>query len=772
MAQPSKERFGRYELVSKLGRGGMAETWRARLIGEAGVTKPVLIKKVLTEYASDEAFVSMFISEARISASLSHGNIAQVFDFGRTEGEYFLAMELVDGQPLHRVIKRALKAGLPGIPVPLAVFIALEMCRGLHYAHTRRDESGAALGIVHRDISPDNVLVSYEGQIKIVDFGIAKTRALRGFNTEPGVVKGKYLFFSPEQARGEEVDARTDVWATGIVLYEMLCGQLPVSGQQHAALPRLMKGEFPRPRQLRPSLSAELDDLVMRALAVNPEERYPSCHAFGDALAGFLYSAAPRFSGMSVAYLLQELFRAELTAEGRDVQIPRTFQEELSAWRVPESLLAVAPEVETETRPARAVKTPDSRTLVNTALGVCGLLLCVAVGALVTSPEPAAPPAHVTEPRPIVPAPKEKPPAAVASAQAQPAPAPSAPTVAPAQPPPEALGPRSATYPVDSIRLEARRDLFQVSPRFSAIARLDVDERYLLNEPAARPEDSPLFFLLMGDGLKADESVGTLTTQPRRVQRARAALFFTVGPMETHTKDMRTVEVLNERTGHIYSVTVQPSHARTSLERAFELKGLEGAVTYQLALGSGGPGAYTHGPQKGTVRKVACARKTSEGPIRGRRLDGFSHGQQFLVVEGAPVEVRGASALWCGFIDDVDPRDNQGELELHIKPLERAGGLETQGPGGDRKVVRELQEYGKALLRQGRLREAQSVLEDCFAVDPSYADCYATMGGVSIRLGRPGEGARYYREFLRLAPNDEKAPVVRRILADFDRRRR
>ncbi|MBM7114809.1 serine/threonine protein kinase [Archangium primigenium] len=333
MEQSTRERFGRYEMVSKLGRGGMAETWRARLLGAAGVTKPVLIKKVLTEYANDDSFIAMFISEARISATLSHGNIAQVFDFGRADGEFFLAMEFVDGQPLHRVMKRALKTGLQGIPTALAVFIALEMCRGLHYAHTRRDDKGVPLGIVHRDISPDNVLLSYEGQVKIVDFGIAKARALRNFQTEPGVVKGKYLFFSPEQARGEEVDARTDVWATGVVLYELLCGKLPVSGPAYTAMPKIVDGAFPSPRELNPEVPEELDDIVMRALAVDADERFESCHAFGDALAGFLYTSAPRFSSMSVSYLLQELFREDLEAEGREVHVPKSFLEELSLWR-------------------------------------------------------------------------------------------------------------------------------------------------------------------------------------------------------------------------------------------------------------------------------------------------------------------------------------------------------------------------------------------------------------------------------------------------------
>ncbi|MCP3169586.1 serine/threonine-protein kinase [Myxococcus qinghaiensis] len=335
MALQPGDRFGRYELVSWLGRGGMAETWRARWTGDAGVTKAVLIKKVLPEFVADDAFVSMFINEARISATLSHGNIAQVLDFGRVEGQYYLAMELVDGQPLHHILKRAAKTGLPRLPIPLATYIAVEMCRGLHYAHTRTGDKGMPLGIVHRDISPDNVLISYEGQVKIVDFGIAKARLVRNFQTEPGVVKGKFMFFSPEQARGLEVDARTDVWATGLVLYEMLCGQLPVTGTQAAVLMRMAHGEFPSPRAVFPELPAELDALVMKALSVEASGRYESANAFGDALAGFLYSHAPRFSAMNLAYLTRSLFREDVAQEGRELSVPSSFVDELTLWRQP-----------------------------------------------------------------------------------------------------------------------------------------------------------------------------------------------------------------------------------------------------------------------------------------------------------------------------------------------------------------------------------------------------------------------------------------------------
>ncbi|WP_171805743.1 serine/threonine protein kinase, partial [Corallococcus exiguus] len=411
--------FGRYELVSWLGRGGMAETWRAQLVGAAGVTKSVLIKKVLPEYADDEAFISMFISEARISATLSHGNVAQVFDFGQVEDEYFLAMEFVDGKPLDKVLKRAKKAGLGALPIPVAVFIAMEMCRGLHYAHSRTDGSGQPLGIVHRDISPDNVLVSYEGQVKIVDFGIAKAQLLRGFKTEPGVVKGKYLFFSPEQARGEEVDARTDVWATAVVLYELLCAKLPVEGPPQTVMMKIADGQIPAPTTLRPDLPEELNALVMQALAPDRERRFESSHAFGDALAEFLHAHYPRFSSLSLANLLRVLFRADLTHEGRELSVPKTFHDEARKWGEPAlaKLLGAPPPEQVQTRrmvravakpPPTGTTQPDAPTVSSGpsrkvlygasaagGLAVAGACLWLLAGS--RSPEPVAQPTPVPQ---------------------------------------------------------------------------------------------------------------------------------------------------------------------------------------------------------------------------------------------------------------------------------------------------------------------------------------------------------------------------------------
>jgi len=398
----------------------MAETWRARFLGEAGVTRPVLIKCILPEYADDPEFITMFISEARISATLAHGNIAQVYDFGSVEGGYFLAMELIDGQPLNRVLKHAHQAGLLWLPLPIATLIAIEMSRGLHYAHSRTEASGQSLGIVHRDVSPENVLISYEGQVKLVDFGIAKARELRGFHTEPGVVKGKYLYFSPEQARGEEVDARTDVWATGVVLYEMLCGQLPVKGPQHVVMPRIVNGEWPPARELRPGLPAELEDILGKALALNREERFPSSQALEDALAGFLHSIAPRFTTQSLAYFVQELFRQELSRESRPVQVPQSFLEQLEAWR--EEPLAGAPIAPRGALAPRATGVPTAVSGAVPArgaspwprrVGLGGLLIVATAAAILLSREdgqvsPPPAPASIQEARAPAPAPTQE----------------------------------------------------------------------------------------------------------------------------------------------------------------------------------------------------------------------------------------------------------------------------------------------------------------------------------------------------------------------------
>jgi len=334
LSQAPGRQFGKYTFLEPLAKGGMAETYRARFTGAAGVTKDVVIKKILGAYADDKNFVQMFVNEAKIAATFSHGNIAQVFDFGEIDGEYFLAMELVDGQSLQQVLKRAKQLDIKEMPIPLALLIIMRVCDGLHYAHTRVGDDGRPLRIVHRDVTPENVMISYEGQVKLVDFGIAKAKnAGQRTQTEPGMVKGKYLYFSPEQAAGQEVDHRTDVWAAGTLLYAMLCGKLPFEGQAVQVMHRIVADTVPPPRSINKQLSGTLERIILKALAKDRNERFQTAQAFGEALSAYLYREEPSFSPTRLASFMTYVFKPTLEAEGRKVEVPEEFLRQLTAWR-------------------------------------------------------------------------------------------------------------------------------------------------------------------------------------------------------------------------------------------------------------------------------------------------------------------------------------------------------------------------------------------------------------------------------------------------------
>ncbi|NBD11761.1 serine/threonine-protein kinase [Corallococcus silvisoli] len=325
-------RFGKYELQERLGAGGMAVVHRARFTVAQGVSRSVVIKRVRDPFAQDPAFVQMFLNEARISMGLSHGNIVQVFDFGQEEGEYFLAMEWVDGQPLSKVLKRSKLKGLSHLPAPLAVQLLIEVCKGLHHAHTRRDEQGRALGLVHRDVSPDNVLVSHEGEVKLTDFGIAKAQLSGRPETEAGVVRGKYLYLSPEQTRAEAVDARSDVYTAGVVLFELLTGRRPVEGDTREVMERIAKGHLTPAQTYAPDLDPSLGALVSRALALKREDRFLSAEDFQRALAEWLAYRAPLFPASTLRHLMGWLFEEELKLAGQPPRIPESFLRQVAVW--------------------------------------------------------------------------------------------------------------------------------------------------------------------------------------------------------------------------------------------------------------------------------------------------------------------------------------------------------------------------------------------------------------------------------------------------------
>ncbi|WP_338872060.1 serine/threonine-protein kinase [Myxococcus stipitatus] len=334
MAEPTPQTFGKYVLLSKIAAGGMAVTYRARMTGAAGVTKPCVIKQILPHFVDDEDFVEMFIGEARLVASMSHSNIAQIFDFGEVDGQYFIAMELVQGQPLSKVLRRAQRAGMGFFPESLALHVASKLCDGLDYAHRHVGEDGVEMGLVHRDVSPDNVLISYEGEVKVIDFGIAKATSAVEAKTSPGTLKGKYPYFAPEQAQGrQDLDARTDVYAAGVVLYEMVCGKRPYEGEFVTVLPRILQGDCLPPSAVNPSVTPDLESVIAHAMAVDRDARFQTAKELSASLVELLYRDNPRFTPAVLSQLMAYLFAEELAAEGRKAEVTPAFMEQVAAWQ-------------------------------------------------------------------------------------------------------------------------------------------------------------------------------------------------------------------------------------------------------------------------------------------------------------------------------------------------------------------------------------------------------------------------------------------------------
>jgi eukaryotic-like serine/threonine-protein kinase len=302
--------FGPYRLLRRIAVGGMAEIHLAKTRGVGGFEKLIALKMIHAHYSTDEHFVQMLIDEAKISVQLTHVNIGQIFDLGRIGETYYITMEFIDGADLFKILRRASEIDRD-MPVEVATFIAQEVCAGLDYAHNKRDEEGRPLGVIHRDISPQNILVSYAGEVKIVDFGIAKA-ALRARQTAAGVIKGKYYYMSPEQAWGDPVDARTDVFSAGILLYEMLTGQmLYLEDDLHRLLDRVRRADIPPPSTRRPDIPRELEPIVMRALRKRPEDRWQSAHDFQQALQKFLFTYAREFSPQRLAAFIKDVLREE-----------------------------------------------------------------------------------------------------------------------------------------------------------------------------------------------------------------------------------------------------------------------------------------------------------------------------------------------------------------------------------------------------------------------------------------------------------------------------
>ncbi len=305
----------RYRVLNKIDAGGMAEIYLARAVAVGGIEKNVAIKRVLPALTKNKRFVNMFLDEARLSMVLTHANIVQVFDVGRADGTYFIVMEYVDGQNLRRIIQRMSERGYR-IAVPLASYLIAEVCKGLSHAHDQRDHQGNPLGIVHRDISPPNILISRAGEVKITDFGLAK--AITQFEiTDPGIVKGKFSYLSPEAANGKLVDHRADIFAAGILLWELLAGRRLFLGKSDMETVELIrKAETPSLAPLCKDITPAFEQIVMKALARDPKARYHSARDFGDALTQYLFTMRTKATNYDLAGMLEQIFSVQPDSGG------------------------------------------------------------------------------------------------------------------------------------------------------------------------------------------------------------------------------------------------------------------------------------------------------------------------------------------------------------------------------------------------------------------------------------------------------------------------
>lgn len=284
LAWSGMERFGPFTLLQRIGAGGMCEVFRARRDGAAG---DVALKRLHEEMEQRPDVLDLFLTEADVAVLLHHPNLVDTYESGEVAGHYFITMELVDGLDLGRAQRLGPARGVI-VDVPLALHIAAEICRGLAYLHAARSPAGRAFGLVHRDVSPENVFLTRAGEVKVADFGLAKLGALETVTSLYGTVKGKLSYMSPEQMRGDGVDARTDLFAAALILYELVTGHRPYARREEeseaAHALRIRDAVFPRARKLEPTLPRALDRALRRALQRKPKKRFADCSAFAAAL--------------------------------------------------------------------------------------------------------------------------------------------------------------------------------------------------------------------------------------------------------------------------------------------------------------------------------------------------------------------------------------------------------------------------------------------------------------------------------------------------------
>lgn len=694
----------KYELLERIGSGGMAEVFRARYRGMAGAQRDVVIKRMLPFPDEERAEMdSLFVTEARLSMQLSHGNVVQVFEFGEEDGRYYLVMELVEGVTLATLLN-----AVEQLEAPVAVAIMIEVLRGLHYAHTRTGTAGEALKIVHRDVSPDNVLLGRDGQVKLTDFGIARASMAGRARTEPGVYRGKMSYSSPEQLRADPVDARADVYACGIVLWKCLTG---VNPQAELALKLAMgAATLPPPPD---SIDPELAEVLRRATQADPSQRTPSAQQLRAALQKWLDKQDAPQPEMAISQLVTSVMRKRSERSAR--ALPKT-----------------AEPVKTVTHTTSTTRETAGKSKY-AALGVLGLVLVAgSIGLVINAQEPevmAQDPGLRPLPRlPVVP-PAAPPP--------KPAPATTPLTAEPQQL--EPLTPAAPTWPHEASGAPASFKLSSIAHGTDVThlgLKLDVPGEKTTARLVTTSKTLSLFLAPMERG-----PIGTLTRSSTAITQPSRA--FIAQPTGWSSWENIDLEVKWTQAG-VTRTRSSPrvlSESMTFMEGAFRLNELDARVRYRVSV-------------SGTAPVLVVAEKPSDR-LRLRTGDpsfsGFGPPWQRLITGGGSVEVRGAASLRFGVLTwpggeeqtvEVTVSDSKSKNVVIEKGSAEARAMDrtmrtsdraSSGSGSsydtwDAQTAEQCQARAETLISRGRGKDAIPYLDKCLRLQPSNTRCSVLLG--------------------------------------------
>ncbi len=740
MAAQPNPRLGSYELLERLGQGGMAEVFRARYRGAAGTQREVVIKRILP-FAEEEksTLEALFVSEARLTLQLTHGNVVQVFDFGEEAGQYYLVMELVDGVSLAQLLTLLAGKGVPGLPPSLAALVMIEVAKGLHYAHLRCDTEGRPLHIVHRDISPDNVLLGFDGQVKVADFGIARASLAGRAKTEPGIFRGKLAYSAPEQLRADPVDGRADVYSCGIVLWKCITGKNP----QGELGFKLAAGRAVLPQAPVAAMGEALAEIVTLATALEAEERTPSAQQLQVQLQTWVRQQPVPSPDTAIAQLVAWATRgSEAVDPAFDAWLQAVAREAPRVAPPARELVSTVHHKPASTRgsaPAPAKESTRIHPLLVLAaavgiLGLCGGLLALASGSNASDDQSALRPLDLKTPAP---APARLP---------TPAPTPSI------APPVEAKAPDAPTLPRAATGAPAR---FVLSTTIHGIDMASVGLK--VDGPARNwalrlqgMRKLSLYFLpLVDDDERAPLIVGS---QWVRTDARRGRLFIFQPPGWTTDQGNPDLHVGSVTGAAIASGPMRPRVLSESMvfldERRFRLDGLDPNERYRLATHAleGAPAVFVvaEAPADSRTRlKTGEPRLSIPGPPR-----------QALVPAGGSLEIRGVVALLVAMPSFAGVPERRVEVTVTSANGSSSGIVVERGsaearamdanlrtvaaPPPNRVSPRDEPVMGNMfssstaegnlntatmLIGQHREREAVPFLERCLSLDPGNPEC-------------------------------------------------